>query len=210
MDTSEIVQEKIRYYSPKGGLDQTALIILELAGINHPQVRGHDERVALLAEAVALELKKDAKAAFFGGLCHDTGKITLPYPLFDGHNITPEEYEQVKRHVFYGFVALKKHHLFTALCAGLHHSMFQYGYGLKLEDFPKNWHNGTIKKIMEISGILAICDFIDAFTHRETKIRDGSDKDSQDLRTMLLKKYPEDQMTIDIALRKNVELGLAN
>jgi len=210
MNISEIVREKIKFYSPKGGLDQTALIILELAGINHSQVRDHDERVALLSEAVAHELRKDAKAAFFGGLCHDTGKITLPYPLFDGHNITAEEYEEVKKHFFYGFVALRKHHLFTALCAGLHHSVCQNGYGLKLEDFPKNWHNGTIKKIMEISGILAVCDFIDAYTHRKTDIKDGSNKESLDLKTMILKKYPEDEMIIYIALRKNVVLGLAD
>jgi hypothetical protein len=210
MNISEMVLAKLKEHSPQGKLDHTAMIILALASVNHQSVKGHLERVALLCDAVAKELHKDTNAAFFAGLLHDTGKLTEPHPLFDGHNVSEAEYKEIKEHVFDGFNALKRMHHFTALCAGIHHSMCQNGYGLTLEEFPKNWHNGTIKKIMEISGILAICDFIDAFTHRETKIRDGSDKESQDLRTMLLKKYPEDEMTIDIALRKNTELSLVN
>jgi putative nucleotidyltransferase with HDIG domain len=208
MNISARVQRKIKSYSPKGGLDQTAKIVLSIAGINHPQVKGHNERVALLAEVVAQKLRKDSKAAFFGGLLHDLGKITEPCDLFDGHDITAEQYALVKKHVFEGFKALKDHHLFVAYCAGLHHSVCFGGYGLKAIDFPKKWHQGTVKKILEISCIIGICDFIDAFTHRTTKIKDGSDSNSPDLKTMLYKKYPEDQEAIDLALEFNLKLGL--
>jgi len=204
------VRRKIDQYSPQGGLDQTAKIVLSIAGINHPQVKNHKQRVALLAEAVAQKLGKDTNAAFFGGILHDLGKITQPHNLFDGHNITAEEYEQVKHHVIDGFNALKDHHLFIAFCAGLHHSVFFNGYGLTAKDFPKEWHMGTVKKVLEISAIISICDFIDAFTHRKTKLKDGSDKKAPDLKSMLYQKFPEDHKTIDIALKKNKELGFAN
>jgi putative nucleotidyltransferase with HDIG domain len=206
----EIVEAKIKQYQPKNGLDRTAEIILAFCGINHPLVKGHNQRVALLAEAIATTLGKDAKAAFFAGLLHDAGKLTQNSDLFDGHDITQEEYEKVKKHARDGFEALRKHHQFVALCAGLHHAMCHHGYGLKADAFPKEWHMGTVKKILEISAILAVCDFIDAFTHRKTKIKDGSDQAAPDLKGMLYAKYPDDHVIIDIALAKNIELGFAS
>jgi len=207
MDLDLEIDERIKQYQPKGNLEQTAEIILAFSGINHSPVKAHCQRVALLTEATAIELGKDAKAAFFAGLLHDSGKIIQPHFLFDGHNISAEEYEEVKKHVFAGFTALKKHHLFVALCAGMHHAVFHNGYGLKTEVFPQNWHMGTVKKILEISAIISVCDFIDAFCQRTTTIKDGSDQKAPDLKGMLYKKYPEDHQTIDIALKKNHELG---
>ncbi len=203
------VQKRINKYNPAGGLDQTANVLLALCGVNHCQVKEHNERVALTAEEVAIALGKDPKAAFFAALLHDIGKITQPHPLFDGHDISQTEYLEVKMHAIAGFDALKDYHLFTALCAGLHHSLFENGYGLKTDVFPKNWHMGTVKKILEISMIISICDFIDAFSQRKTKIKDGSDKNAKSLKEMLYEKYPEDHKTIDIALTKYKKLGFA-
>ncbi|MCX6744643.1 MAG: HD domain-containing protein [Candidatus Parcubacteria bacterium] len=202
-----IVEAKIKQYQPKNGLDRTAEIILAFCGINHPLVKDHNQRVSLLAEAVAHVQGKDTKAAFFAGLLHDAGKLTENAELFDGHDISQAEYEKVKDHALAGFKALRKHHQFVALCAGYHHAMCFHGYGLTADAFPKEWHMGTVKKILEISAILAVCDFIDAFTHRKTKIKDGSDQAAPDLKGMLYAKYPDDHAIIDIALAKNIELG---
>jgi hypothetical protein len=38
----------------------------------------------------------------------------LPHSLFDGHEISAEEYQQVKDHAVAGFKALKSFHMFTA------------------------------------------------------------------------------------------------
>lgn len=198
MNRETVVQNKITAYQPKGGLIQSSKLFLALAEINHESTKAHVENVALLAEAVALSLKKDAKASFFAGLLHDIAKITLPAPLFDGHNVSPEEYVQIKKHAQDGFNALMKLHLFTALCAGLHHNLYKSGYGVTVEDFPKNWSPATIKKVLDISMIISICDFIEAFTHRKTKILDSSK--SSDLKTMLYEKYPDDQQIVDAAL----------
>lgn len=199
MKRDTTIRKKILAYNPKGGLIQTALFFLAIAEVNHRSTKDHVERVALLSEATAVKLKKDRKAAFFAGLLHDVGKICLPSNLFDGHNITPEEYAVVKQHAQNGFKVLKKLHLFTAFCAGFHHNLSKSGYGVTMDDFPSKWSPATIKKVLEISTIVSVCDFVDAFTNRTTKILDGSDQ-APDLKTMLYQKYPDDQHVVDTVL----------
>ena len=63
--------------------------------------------------------------------------------------------------------------------------------------------SATIKKVLNISTIISICDFVDAYSHRDTKIKDGSDEAGPTLREMLLGKYPEDRLLIDAALEEN-------
>lgn len=196
---SKIIDSRIEGYNAKGSLGHTAKIYLTLAEVYHASTKAHTQRVALLAEATAKKLKKDVKAAFFAGLLHDFGKILLPSELFDGHNITPDEYARVKQHAQAGFLALKKLHCFTALCAGLHHALYQAGYGATTEDLPRQWSPSTVKKVLEISTIISICDFVDAYTHRATKILDGSGTEPS-LKEMLYKKYQDDHQTVDVVL----------
>lgn len=201
------VMNRIAKHSPKGGLDATSKFFLFMVEIKEPQVKGHSERVALLSEKVAEITGKDPKAAFFGGLLHDTGKSILDPNLFDGHNISAEEYMKVKTHAQIGAQILRKIHLFSSLCAGLHHNVYASGYGLSVKDFPKNWSPGTVKKLLEIAGIISICDFVDAATHRDTEIKDGSNKNTTNLKEMLFQKYPDDKMIVEIALRENKKLN---
>jgi HD-GYP domain-containing protein (c-di-GMP phosphodiesterase class II) len=63
---------------------------------------------------------------------HDVGKLILPCSLFDGHNISAEEYALVKHHAQDGFKALMEMHMFTALCAGFHHNLYKAGYGVTI------------------------------------------------------------------------------
>jgi hypothetical protein len=101
------------------------------------------------------------------------------------------------------FKALQKFHLFVALCAGFHHNLYKAGYGLTVDMFPKEWSPATIKKVLDISTIISICDFVDAFTHRDTKIKDGSDQGQAepDLKDMLYNKYPNDMLIVDTVLK---------
>ena len=202
MNHSRLVQKKIIAYNPKGELAQTAKFFLAMSEVNHAPTKDHVERVALLAEKTAKRLRKDAKAAFFAGLLHDVGKIILPANLFDGHNVNEEEYVHIKTHALAGFKALKKLHLFTALCAGLHHNLYKAGYGVGLDVFPEDWSPATIKKVLDISTIISICDFVDAFMNRKTEIKDGSDAgvEKPDLKTMLYAKYSNDLAVVDVVL----------
>ena len=208
MDISEIILRKIAAYEPKGGLDHTAKLFLKLASINHRNVKQHLERVALLSEEIAIRTGKDPKPAFFGGLMHDVAKLALSHDLFEDRNITDEEYQEIKKHAATGFEILKDFHMFTALCAGLHHALYKSGYGLTLKDFPPDWDLELVKKALDISVIISIADFIDAFTHRTTSIKDGSDKKSLSLEEMLKAKYPNDHKVVEIALQVQEELKM--
>ena len=92
-------------------------------------------------------------------LLHDIGKsrikkeiITRPAPL------TPEEYEEVKKHSEYGYKLLKKSNRFSkSIMAGVltHHERYHgggYPLGLKKEEIPL------------FGRIIAICDTFDALT----------------------------------------------
>jgi hypothetical protein len=201
MKIETLVYRKIDEYKPKGELNHTAKMFLDISSVRHHKVKGHVERVALMAEGVAKILKYDSKAAFFAGLMHDIGKLVLPYSLFEDKDITPQEYAEIKTHALAGYKMLKNKHLFTALCAGLHHALYESGYGLTIADFPKNWNPKLIRKVLNIAAVVSVCDFIDAYTHRHTKILDGSGKESEDLEVMLKTKYPEDQHIIEAALQ---------
>jgi hypothetical protein len=208
MHTDKKVLRKIDLYHPDGLLDHSSKFFLHMASARHPDVKAHAERVALLTQEVAIKEKLDVKAAFFAGLLHDIGKIVLPDSLFDGHNIDAEEYATVKEHALLAFNILKDTHLFVALCAGLHHNVYKAGYGITQAEFPDYFGVDTIKKVLDISVIISICDFIDAFTHRDTKIKDGSDSKSPKLRDMLHQKYPNDYRLVEVSLKANKELGL--
>ena len=208
MEISDIVLKKIDDYKPKGGLDHTARIFMKLGSINHLHVKKHQERVALLSEEIAIRTGKDPKPAFFGGLMHDIAKFLLPHDLFEDRNISDEEYQKIKKHPVKGFEILKDFHEFTALCAGFHHALYESGYGLTLKDFPPDWDLELVKKVLDVSIIISIADFIDAYTHRKTSIRDGSDKGSSSLEEMLKAKYPNDHQTVEVALKVQKELNM--
>lgn len=208
MNLDTIIQRKIRRYNAKGGLAHTAKLVLLFMSVNHGEVKKHVQRMALLAEAVAVEMKKDAKATFFAGLLHDIGKVLLPYNHFDGHNITEEEFEEVKTHARAGFEVLRELHSFVALCAGFHHKLYEAGYGITMSDFPKDWSLSTVKKVLEISAILSVCDYIEAATSRDTEIKDGSGKGGANLKSRLMLKYPDDYLVIDIALKQFKKLEM--
>jgi putative nucleotidyltransferase with HDIG domain len=214
IDVSRRVNNRITRYSPGGNLDHTAKLYRAMAAIRHPQVMAHTDRVALLAEKVAQAMGKDTKAAFFAGLLHDFGKIVLPDTLFDGHNISADEYTNIKSHAISGFDILGEFHMFTALCAGLHHALYNRGYGLTIDDFPSGITLPLIKKVLEIASIVSICDFIDAYTHRKTKLKHSpasqGKAQGQSLRELLLAQYPGDANIIDLALKTNCEFAPAD
>lgn len=198
---SAIVERKIAAYQPKGGLDHTARLFLAVCSINHHGVKEHAERVALLAEATALTLEKDLKATFFAGLLHDFGKIMLPAELFQDKKISEHDFARIKTHAISAFRVLRQFHPFVALCAGLHHALYKMGYGLTLKDLPEEWSLATAKKVLDISTIISVCDFIDAATHRKTKLRGAKAREKQTWRQMLLEKYPDDHLVVKAALK---------
>lgn len=147
-------------YAPKGHLEHTTRLILKLFGVNHAKVKEHAENVARLAVVVGKEMKKDVRAILYSALLHDIGKLLLPAGLFSGRDISAEEYSEVKRHSVMAFQALGDEHMFVAMCAALHHAMYDRGYGLSMADFPPGLQPKTVKKILEDATIISVCDFL--------------------------------------------------
>jgi hypothetical protein len=201
------IERKIAAYKPKGGLDHTARLFLAICSVNYPKLREHAERVALLSEATAIILKKDAKATFFAGLLHDFGKIMLPAKLLrEKRKISKKDFERVKTHTLKAFRVLRQFHPFVALCAGLHHAVYKMGYGLTLKDLPEEWSLATAKKVLNVSTIVSVCDFIDAATHRRTKLRETKNGKKKTLRQLLLEKYPDDYLMVRAALKAKTKM----
>lgn len=181
-------------------------------------VSDHMGRVSLLAERTAKESGEDPEEAFFCGRTHDIGKLVLSSSLFDGHSISSGEYELAKQHVFRGFEMLKDIDISLAFCAGFHHKFGRFGYGITLRELPQGWSLETKRKEFRIALIVAVCDYIDAFQKRKTKIMDGSDRKHmdglkrkhRDLKRMLEEKYfyLGSRQIIEAALRANKELNL--
>ena len=73
----------------------------------------------------------------------------------------------------------------------MHHALNEDGYGITLKDFPNNFRARTKRKALNITTIVSICDFIDAYNYRGTSPKDHPDRDSK-LIEILKKKYPDD------------------
>lgn len=189
MNTAQRVEKKMAEHGKEGNIGHTVRLYHAIASVNHLQVKEHSERVALTAEEVATMLGEDARAAFLGGMLHDIGKITLPGEFFKDHGeITPEQYEVIKTHAENGFKILEYLHPFSALCAGLHHAVYEGGYGITAENVPLYLGENTMGKVTKISVIISVCDFIDAFTHRKTRIMNAG-TNTKTLDQLLAEKY---------------------
>jgi HD-GYP domain-containing protein (c-di-GMP phosphodiesterase class II) len=69
--------------------------------------RGHSERVALIAQQIGREMnlpEDDLRDIYLSGLLHDIGKIGVNDEIIrKPGNLTPEEFEQVKKHPVIGY-----------------------------------------------------------------------------------------------------------
>jgi hypothetical protein len=186
-------------------LSKTERIVVKfyksLLNLKHQSAAQHVTRVARLAARTAKYLHKDAKAAYLGGIFHDLGKLSLPPELFNGSDITKEQYEIIKQHPVLAFTALKDTFLFSSLIAGLHHNVSNANnYGVNSVDIPKSFSPTTIKKLLDIATIVSVCDFIDAFTTRTTTLIDSN---GSNLVQLLLDKFPNDYSIVQAALLKH-------
>lgn len=101
----------------------------------------HVEKIALLlGETIGLRTRALSTLSW-GCFLHDSGKIFLPQSYFEQVILSPDDYEEVKRHPGLGYIALKdidfdKDALEIVL---YHHERYDgtgYPFGLKGEEIP--------------------------------------------------------------------------
>ena len=123
----------------------------------------HSERVAAFAVRLARELglsKEEQEIVEISSLLHDVGKIGVPDSILNKPtDLTPEEFEEMKKHPLYGARILSNIQVprVAALLAGVkyHHERWDgtgYPEGLQGEAIPI------------VGRILAVADYLDALT----------------------------------------------
>ncbi|MCF6097230.1 HD-GYP domain-containing protein [Thermovorax subterraneus] len=126
-----------------------------------PYTKGHSERVAKLAVAIAEELKMDndlISNLHYAALLHDIGKIGIPEPILNKPcKLSEEEFEKIKVHPELGANIVKKVDflLQASFFIRYHHERLSgsgYPEGLKGEEIPLG------------AQIIAVADVFDALT----------------------------------------------
>jgi putative nucleotidyltransferase with HDIG domain len=101
------VAERTRQLEDKHGELRLAYVstvraLAEAIDAKDPYTRGHSERVGVYASRVARELAcrpQFVERIYLAGLLHDVGKIGIPDAIIaKPGRLTPEEYEEIKRH----------------------------------------------------------------------------------------------------------------
>jgi HD-GYP domain-containing protein (c-di-GMP phosphodiesterase class II) len=126
---------------------------------------GHSERVALLGRQLSLEAgmgQAFGERAYMTGLLHDVGKIGVPESVLQKTGrLTPEEFEQMKKHPEIGARILQDIKQISDLIPGVlhHHERFDgrgYPAGLIGENIPL------------MGRIICLADCFDAMTSNRT------------------------------------------
>jgi HD-GYP domain-containing protein (c-di-GMP phosphodiesterase class II) len=126
-----------------------------------PYTCGHSERVGLLASRLAAAAGIDPEEAEryrIAGLVHDVGKIGISEAVLSKvGKLTPEEFDQIKRHPEIGHQILKDIPLMQDILPGVlhHHERYDgrgYPHGLAGENIPL------------IARVLALADTFDAMS----------------------------------------------
>jgi len=126
---------------------------------------GHSERVAVLAKELSLRAGlSDAQAerVYMAGLLHDVGKIGVPESVLQKTGrLTPEEFEQMKKHPQIGARILRDIKQISDIIPGVmhHHERFDgqgYPTGLTGENIPV------------MGRIICLADCFDAMTSNRT------------------------------------------
>jgi putative nucleotidyltransferase with HDIG domain len=126
---------------------------------------GHSERVALVSRHLAQQMglnEKDVEQIYMAGLLHDVGKIGVPEAVLQKTGkLTPEEFEQMKRHPQIGARILQDIKQVREIVPGVLHHHERYdgkGYPVGLAG----------EKIPLMGRIICLADCFDAMTSNRT------------------------------------------
>jgi len=131
--------------------------------IRDPYTYGHTKRVAYLAQCLAKELGWDENRILgmrLAGQLHDIGKIGVPTDiLVKSGPLSELEYKMIQAHVEKGYQLLKG----VKSVFPLAEIIYQHHERLDGSGYPQGLKG---EEILEEARILAVCDVLEAMTHR--------------------------------------------
>jgi len=140
-------------------IEQSINTLINFVEAKDPNTKGHSERVAKIAYALACEMKYSARDCHdirCIALMHDCGKIAIPVNILQKPDkLTDEEYEEIKRHTTVGGEMLRDFTSIKGMNLGAlyHHERYDgkgYPQGLKGKEIPL------------IARIICVADSLDA------------------------------------------------
>src|SRR6185369_5026406 len=126
---------------------------------------GHSERVALLSRRLAKEIRlpdSQVERIYMAGLLHDVGKIGVPEAVLQKTGkLTPEEFDQMKRHPQIGARILQDIKQMREIIPGVLHHHERYD--------GKGYPSGLAgEKIPLMGRVICLADCFDAMTSNRT------------------------------------------
>lgn len=159
--TDEMEQLKERQQISQRLFEQTATALVTAIDAKDEYSHGHSMRVAEYAREIARAMGKseeECQKVYYAGLLHDVGKIGISDAIINKKGkLTPEEYEQIKKHPEMSNQILSsiRDYPYISIGAHYHHERYDgrgYPEGLKGEDIP------------EIARIISVADAYDAMS----------------------------------------------
>ena len=159
--TAEMDVMKAKQKTAERLFEQTATALVNAIEAKDVYSRGHSMRVAEYSRRIARQLGKseeECNEIYYAGLLHDVGKIGISYPILTKKGrLTPQEYEQIKRHTTIGKQILSgiSEYPYLSIAANSHHERYD-GKG-----YPDKWKGNDIP---EIARIISVADAYDAMS----------------------------------------------
>ena len=141
--------------------EQTAAALVTAIDAKDEYSHGHSMRVAEYSRRIAEQMGKseeECRKVYYAGMLHDVGKIGITDAIINKKaNLTPEEYEEIKKHPVLGNQILSSIPDYPYISVGAHYHHERYdgkGYpdGLKGEEIP------------EIARIISVADAYDTLS----------------------------------------------
>lgn len=170
-------------------------MIIELESslyLHHKPTCEHSERVAEYSAKLAyLDKSLDESTAHDAGLIHDIGKLLIDKHLLDSSKINKKQYEEIKKHVRYGYDLLIYEDAGLACVAGKHHPEYA------VKEWPDIYTLKERKWVSKYIEIVTFADFFDALMTRNNDAYRVDKNNKKQVFEMLRKYFPEKEIWME-------------
>ncbi len=199
----DITERKQNFEKIRKALDATVRAMAATVETRDPYTAGHQQRVAHLAQAIAIEMNIDSEqieGIRIAGMVHDIGKIAIPAEILTKPGkLTSLEYNLIKIHPQSGYDILKD----IEFPWPVDKAILQHHERLDGSGYPQGLKGAAI---ISQARILAVADVVEAIaSHRPYRPSQGMDAALEELYKKKAVLY--DEKVVDACIRLIREKG---